>query len=115
MSHPCAKRGCQNDATHIVIESHPLAMLFQSGAGLACAGHAAELAAVGGASFEVAELVGWRQQRDALWHAGENVRGFWGIEQAEAGGYEDAMGTLARTLDVMRELVTPAMNQEDSP
>lgn len=29
--HQCAQAGCHKDATHVVMESHPLAMLSKSG------------------------------------------------------------------------------------
>lgn len=48
MTHECAQAECKEDATHLVIESQPLAMLFRTGAGLLCSKHASFYSTIGG-------------------------------------------------------------------
>lgn len=51
--HQCVQAGCDRDATHLVVESHNLAMLFGSGAGLMCVTCAHNMTAVGGVSLSL--------------------------------------------------------------
>ncbi len=48
--------GCFERATHLVVESHDLAMLFKSGAGLTCRYHAEAMGGVGGIVISLADL-----------------------------------------------------------
>jgi hypothetical protein len=51
--HACAQVDCDEEATHVVIESQPLAMLFKSGGGLVCARHAETFMDIGGVPCSV--------------------------------------------------------------
>lgn len=76
MRHSCANAGCNEDATMLVIEAHPLfRMLFRSGAGLTCERHAKDLEAVGGVSIALADISRWRcaLQDEALVEAGADA------------------------------------------
>lgn len=53
MNHTCAQTDCNEPATHLVVETSNLNMLFQSGAGLVCEKHAEDLEMVGGFSLEL--------------------------------------------------------------
>ena len=48
MIRECAVAGCERIGDHLVIEVSPMAMLFESGAGLVCDKHAYELDQIGG-------------------------------------------------------------------
>lgn len=54
--HPCRRSGCNETATHLVLESHPLALLFDSGAGLVCERDAEEMAEIGGIPISFEEI-----------------------------------------------------------
>lgn len=62
----CTRAGCAAAATHIVVQTHDMAMLFPSGAGVMCADDAKEASRVGGVA------VGFDDFRALL--AGENTR-----------------------------------------
>lgn len=56
MSRTCAQMGCDADATDLIVEGHPLAMLFRSGAGLLCERHAKDCEQVGGIRIPLTTL-----------------------------------------------------------
>ena len=57
MTLSCAQAGCSEDATHVCVQGHDLALLFRSGAGVLCGKHAADADAVGGCSLSLAAYV----------------------------------------------------------
>jgi hypothetical protein len=49
----CRQAGCDDYATHVVAETHDLAMLFHHGAGLLCKKHAEAMVRAGGLALSM--------------------------------------------------------------
>lgn len=52
---PCAQAGCDQGGTHVVVQSHGLALLFPTCAGVVCKKHAMDMAAIGGVPLPLSE------------------------------------------------------------
>ena len=55
--HECAQAGCDQDATHVVVETHSLALVARGGACLVCGHHATAMEAVGGAACSLERFI----------------------------------------------------------